>query len=271
MATDLDTLIAAEKGQKDALEKDIAKGTSAQASLAQVQAVLADLSAIALRRAGILGDADARLAAAKASAASVTTGLAAVGAMLSKLPGTLKLTDLDAIVIADLPSPPDPTKKKYADYVSALALADGALATASTAVVKARDTEAASKVAIDRAEAALQDAVGVAVKAAEAAKSALADALSAKDAGDFAGAYWANARAKTLVATVTAADITNAKKALQTAIDASADAIDLRLKAEADLVQKQADRSNAGDQLGSAASQVSKKLADAVIAAKAGP
>ncbi|WP_437621916.1 hypothetical protein [Sorangium sp. So ce1151] len=184
MATDLDTLIETEKEQQDALAKDISKGLSAQAGLAQVQAVLADLTALQRRRESLVYGADARLAAAKASANEVTAGLVAVDAMFTNLPETLKLTDLDARVIADLPSPPDSTKKTYADYVAARATADADAATATTAVAQARDAEAQARVSIDRAEATLQVQVDVAVTAAAAAKAALADALRPKSVGD---------------------------------------------------------------------------------------
>ncbi|WP_437576623.1 hypothetical protein [Sorangium sp. So ce887] len=275
MATELDKLIVTEKGQQDALAKDISKGLAAQAGLAQVQAVLADLTALQRRRESLVEGAEARLAAANASAGEVTAGLVAVDAMFTNLPGTLKLTDLDALVAADLPAPPDATKKTYAAYVAARATADADAATATTAVALARDGEAQARVSIDRAEATLQAAVDVAATAAAAAKSALADALRAKSAGDFAGAYWFEQRAKALAAVVsdaaTSKAVTDAEAALRTAFDGAADATDLRIKAETALGQKQADRSKAGDQLGSAAGQVLKQLSNAVAKAKAGP
>ena len=269
MATDLDTLITAEKVQQDALGKDISKGTSAQVALAQVKAVLADLTAAQQRRKSILDGANARLAAAHATASQVTAGLATVDAFLTTLPGTLKITDLDKASAEKLLAPLDPTKT-YDDYATAAASTSAAAAKAVLDLADARATEAQARASVDRAEVALQAAVDATVATADAAKAALADAARAVSGADIAGAYWFDQRAKALVAAVTDTAVTAAESALRLAIDGVADATDLRLQAELSLVHAQADRSKSSDELAVAAGQVLKKLGD-TVKAKAGP
>lgn len=266
MGIDLDTLIATEQGQRDALDKDISKGLSAQIGLAQKDALLADLSAIAQRRKDVVNSAEVSLKAATAAAADVTLGLSAIDAFLTKLPGTLKLSDLDALIAADLPAPPFQAKQKYSDYVDAQAKASAAVLTATTALTQARLDEARARVTIDRADLALKASVDVAVTAAALAKAALTDGLNARSASDLAAAYFAEVRAKDFVAVVsaTATAVTSAEAALVTAVDSAADATNVRLTAEADLTAKQAARTAAGDQLGNATAHVLKQLRDAV-------
>ncbi len=273
MANELEALIKTEAGQQTALSGDITKGLSAQLALAQVTAILADLSATQLRRNGIINGAEERYTAAKASAGRATTGLADVDAMLARLPGTLTVAKLAAIVLEDLPTPPDATKKKHADYTAALAAVNTAVAAAYAALVAARTAETRARSAIDTAEAALQDTVAAPTTATAEAAAALADALRARSAGDFAGAYWHELRVQSLVAEVMDAStaVAAAEAALSAAMDAAAVAIDARIKAEQTLAVAQSKQPKAIEELGKASAQVLKKLSDAVTAAKAGP
>ena len=275
MATDLVTLIAQEKSQKDALEQDISKGAAAQNKLAQVKALVDALSAEGQRRDQLTAGADARLAEAKARAAEVTAGLAPIDDLLKTLPATLKVADLDALVAKDLPTPPDAAKPKYADYLGALIAADGARVAAATALTLAQDRTARAALDVTRAEEALELTLVQAARLADDARAALDEALRAKSARDRARAYFAEFRAKALVARVNAADtskaVTDAEKALKDKVDAHADAVAQRLTAEAALAQAEGNRSRAADQLGAAATQLLAILADKIANPPAPP
>lgn len=272
MATDLDALIATEKGQKDALEKDISDGLAAQAKLAQVNQVLSDLASVRDRREAVADGAEARFDKAKAAATEATAALAPVDAMLDEAARKPTRKQLDDLVASTLPEPrPDPTKEKYADYVAALAAADVALEAAKAAAVRARDAEVRARLAIDWAEAALQAEVDRAVLAAAAAKAAAAEALKARASNDVGRAYWAQARAKALAGVVNGAvmakAIADAEAALVTATNAFAEVVSARITAEAEIPKMQANRTRAVDQLGAA----SAKVLDRVLALVANP
>ncbi|APR76905.1 Hypothetical protein A7982_02252 [Minicystis rosea] len=273
MATDLNTLVAKEKAQKDALEQDVAAGATAQAKLLQVASVYDDLLAIQKRQAALAGGADARLANAKSRAAAVTAGLAPIDTMLASLPGGLKLKDLDDIVAKDLPKPPTASLKKWSEYVTALATAQTNLDTAQNNTERLRLAATRAQEDLALAEADVASSTDRAARAADDAEASLADALRARGAGDFARAYWLEARAKALIAVVNAPEtqkaVDDAKTALLSAANAYANATDKRLTAEADLVKKQADRTKAADQLGDASSQVLDALVAAIAKAKA--
>ncbi len=261
MPTNLVTLIASEKLQKTVLEQDISRGSAAQIKLAQVNALVDELSAADQRLQQLAAGADQRLADAKAKAAEVTTALAPIDAFLATLPAGAKVAALDALVDDDLTAtPPDPAKPAYGDYVAALAAADQAVAAAALAITLAADTTARAEVDVTRAEEALELSLGQAARLAADAKAALDEALRAKSGKDRARAYWAAFRAKALVDQVNAAGattaVTDAKKAHKDKVDAYADAVAQRLAADAALAKAQADRSKAADQLGAVSALV---------------
>jgi hypothetical protein len=278
MATDLDTLTGQEKKQKDTIEHQIAAGLAAQAKLAQVQALYAELVALQERRTALVGDGgahvgsvDAGYADASKGAADVLTALGPVDAFLGALPGTLTQADLEAVVNAALPSPPDSSKLKIGDYVDALAKEQNTLATAVTDAAKARVTVTRAREDLTAAEAALQavaDRATVALREAQAAKD---EALRARSGNDIPRAYWYDTRAKAAAGIVTASAtkkaIGDAENALKAAYDAYADAVDKRLAAEDAVVKAQANVATLSDQLGDATAQVLKALA-AVVKAK---
>jgi hypothetical protein len=277
----LDVLLEQKRKQKSDLEVAIAGGTAAQGKLAFLSGVLADLDALEKRRQRLIADADKRFADAKTKASDVNTAVAPITTMLGSLPGKpkLELTALDAIVTQTLTVCPDPTKTKYGAYVTAFNEARAKLDESAAAAVQARDAAEVARIAIDRAESALQAMVDRDVATAKEAEAALSDGLRARSSADYARAYWAKSRITALVAVVAPSDAViasaklkafqNAKLAVTTAIDVYADAVSARLVAEAALAEDQAKRAKAADQLGEVTDDVLKKLLDAVAKAKA--
>jgi hypothetical protein len=257
MSTKLDALIDKENAAKATAAGAAAAGDAAKAEVARLEETLASLRAVRAQHDDLIAQANAAFKATKDAATAFATSTALTGASPT-LPGGLTGADLDTEAAKDLLAPPDPAKKKLADYATSVASATTDAAAAAADAVAKRLAVDTAKAAIDAQVPALGDAAGRAQGWLTDARAAAFRATGEKKT-DAGAAYWDVQKAKGLLAKFTTpgdAPLKDAITELEKRYDAYADAVDASITAEGTLRAKLAAVDAAVAQLEAADAQV---------------